>query len=357
MWKVDFSPEKTEAMVFSNRIIRHDPIIFLNKEIKTTSSHKHLGMTLSNDLSWQIHIDEVVYSCAKILNVMRLLKYKLDRKTLDTIYNSFIRPKMEYGNILFAGAPKYILDKLNKIEIEAIKIITGATKGTSHAKLYIEYGKASILKRRNLNVICMLHKIHNNAAPKYLTDILCKYRHNDTYNLRSNLSYRPPHCRLTVFSRSFFPYAIKQWNQLPESTRSIKTISALKRELNPKNANQIIYYYGSRWANIHHARLRMHCSALNSDLHHYLHVRNNSICSCGYICEDVCHFVCYCPIYTNERNVMVDALNHVGLGVVNGIPHLKLLLNGDKTLTLNAQRELFEIFHNFLKSSQRFANT
>jgi hypothetical protein len=353
-WKVDFSPPKTEAMFFSNRHIVLDPIIFLNSEIKIVHTHKHLGVTLSDDLSWRTHIDEVVYSCSKTLNMMRLLKYKLDRKTLDIIYINFIRPKMEYGNILFAGAPKSELDKLNKIELESIRIITGAIRGTSHTKLYIEYGKASIHKRRNLNIIIMLYNIHNNNAPVYLTNILDKFKHNNRYNLRAKLSYRPPICRTTAFSRSFFPLAIKLWNELPESTRALPTLSALKRELNPKNNNLPAYYYGSRWANVHHARMRMNCSGLNQDLHQKLHVRNSSYCSCGYNCEDAQHYICYCPFYVDERNVMIGALEQLGLGVVNGIPDFKLLLYGDPSLNKNVQTELFKILHNFLTSSKRF---
>jgi hypothetical protein len=261
---------------------------------------------------------------------------------------------MEYGNILFAGAPIRILDKLNKIELEAIRTITGATKGTSHTKLYIEYAKASLHKRRMVSTVSMLYNIHNKIAPEYLTSILNKYKHNENYNLRSKLSYKPPMCRLRVFSRSFFPFAIKLWNDLHENIRKLPTLASFKHELNPKNNNLTLYYYGSRWANIHHSRMRMNCSSLNNDLCKYLHVRDNSKCSCGFDTEDAQHYICYCPIFAEERFVMVDALERLGLGTVNGIPNYKLMLFGDRSIKLELQCQIFEVFQTYIEKTQRF---
>jgi hypothetical protein len=141
---------------------------------------------------------------------------------------------MEYDSLLFAGAQASALNKFNRIEREALRIITGATISTSNAKLLIEYGKASLHKRRNANALIMLYKIHNSKAPTYLIDILNKYKHNNRYNTRAKLSYRPPYCRLSNFSRSFFPYTIKLWNNLSMDIRSSPSVSSFKQELIPK---------------------------------------------------------------------------------------------------------------------------
>ena len=94
------------------------------KEVKT---HKHLGMIFSNTLSWNLHIDEVCIKCKKRLDVMKSLKFKINRKSLEMFYNYFIRPILEYGNVLFVGSPQQDLNKLNLIEKESMRIVTGAT--------------------------------------------------------------------------------------------------------------------------------------------------------------------------------------------------------------------------------------
>ena len=59
----------------------------LDQQIKEVESHKHLGVTLSNDCSWQKHIDYIKEEAWTRINIMRRLKYDLDRKSLETIYN------------------------------------------------------------------------------------------------------------------------------------------------------------------------------------------------------------------------------------------------------------------------------
>ena len=70
---------------------------------------------------------------------MRKLKFDLDCKSLEIIYSSFIRPILEYADVIrdnFSYQEKQKLEK--KIQIEAARIAVGATKLVSIQKLYEE---------------------------------------------------------------------------------------------------------------------------------------------------------------------------------------------------------------------------
>ena len=70
---------------------------------------------------------------------MRKLKFKLDRKSLETIYLTFyIRPILEYGDVLWDNCSQYEKNELEKIQNEAARIATGATKLVSLNALYNE---------------------------------------------------------------------------------------------------------------------------------------------------------------------------------------------------------------------------
>ena len=58
----------------------------------------HLGVFLSNDCSWHKHIDYIKEKAWGRINVMRKLKFFLDRKSLETIYLTFVRPVLEYAD-------------------------------------------------------------------------------------------------------------------------------------------------------------------------------------------------------------------------------------------------------------------
>ena len=99
-------------------------------------THKHLKIYLSNDGSWHKQICYIKEKAWARINIMRRLKFVLDRKSLETIYISFIRPILEYGNEIWVNCQLYEKDDLEKIQIEAARIATGTTKLVSIA-LYI----------------------------------------------------------------------------------------------------------------------------------------------------------------------------------------------------------------------------
>ena len=60
-------------------------------------------------------------------------------RTLETIYISFRRPLLEYGDIIFDNCTAYEKQKLDKIQSEAARIVTSATKLVALEKLSIEW--------------------------------------------------------------------------------------------------------------------------------------------------------------------------------------------------------------------------
>ena len=59
---------------------------------REVTSHKHLSHHLSNDCTWHNQIEFVKEKAWVRLNLMRKFKYELDRRSLEIIYISFIRP-------------------------------------------------------------------------------------------------------------------------------------------------------------------------------------------------------------------------------------------------------------------------
>ena len=58
---------------------------------------------------------------------MRKLKFKLGRQSLETIYFTFIRPILEYGDVVWNNCSQYKKDELEKIQVQALRIAIGAT--------------------------------------------------------------------------------------------------------------------------------------------------------------------------------------------------------------------------------------
>ena len=70
-------------------------------------------------------------------------------KSLLTIYKSFIRPNIDYADIIYNKPSNESLKrKIKMVHYNASLIITGAFKGSSHDKIYQELGLESLADRR-----------------------------------------------------------------------------------------------------------------------------------------------------------------------------------------------------------------
>ena len=111
-----------------------------NVYINEVTHHKHLGIFLSNDGTWHEHINYITSKAWQRIYIIRKLKFLLDRESLNRAYISFIRPILEYADIVWDNCTQYEIDLIEKIQIEAARVVTGATRLVSIELLYRETG-------------------------------------------------------------------------------------------------------------------------------------------------------------------------------------------------------------------------
>ena len=76
---------------------------------------------------------------------MKKLSLFLLRKNLLTIYKSFVRPNLDYADIIYDKPfNESFKTKIEMIQYRAALVITGAIKGTSRDRLYQEIGLESL---------------------------------------------------------------------------------------------------------------------------------------------------------------------------------------------------------------------
>lgn len=127
-------------------------LTYNGKELKYERGAKFLGMYFDHLLTWHKHINDLVTRCNKDLNIMRLVSgttFGSDKKTLLKMYFALIRSKLDYGCQAYASAAPYLLKKLDSIQAAALRIATGAYKGTRNADLNVECNVLPLNKRRD----------------------------------------------------------------------------------------------------------------------------------------------------------------------------------------------------------------
>ena len=103
---------------------------------------------------------------SKTLGLLRKLHNLLPRSALTTTYKAFVRPHLDYGDILYDQAYNMSFHhKLESIQYNAFLAITGTIQGTSKEKLYQELGLESLQLRRWYRKLVMFYKIYKTKVP------------------------------------------------------------------------------------------------------------------------------------------------------------------------------------------------
>ena len=92
------------------------------------TNHKHLRLFFSNNGLWRDHIDYIVKKAYTRLNMLRKVRFILNRFTLEKMNFCFIRPILEYGDVVWDTQTHYLINKIENVESEAARIVTGGTK-------------------------------------------------------------------------------------------------------------------------------------------------------------------------------------------------------------------------------------
>ena len=185
-----FNPDPTkpaEEVIFTIRnLTLYAPVSYSGVDVMQVDYHKHLGYILDSKMSYSKHIDGKIGKANQGIGVIKRLYNYLPRKALLQIYKSFIRPHLDYCDII-CHKPTYddfcsncyserakshpintnceFTNKIELVQYNAALAITGCVRGTSR---FLELGLTSLYDRRRLHRLTLLYKILNDLTPQYL---------------------------------------------------------------------------------------------------------------------------------------------------------------------------------------------
>ena len=270
-WMMSFNPTKTKFMVISNNHQENYPVVTMNGiNLERVHTFPQSGLHLNDQMSWSDHIDKHISKASKKIGLIWKLSSSVPRFAVENIYTAYIRPQLEYANIVYANCTREQSARLESVQRRAAIACTRAYNRTSTKRLLEEVGWPTLENRRNYFSLLQLYKMIHGLSPKYLEYILPQRRGSeDRYPTRRSEDYILPKTRTVKYQKSFIPATVKRWNQLDRNVRGKPPINSFKAALKkiysvPKRKH---YTYGKdKWA-VAHTRMRLGLGPLNQHLH------------------------------------------------------------------------------------------
>ena len=156
--------------------------------VETVEYAKLLGVTLSNDLTWDRHVDCIVKKKAakRVCMLYQLKRAGISQLDLVTVYISVVRPGLEYaGPVWHTNLPKYLSDSIELIQ-------TSALKSTFPGKSYNDILNDICIRtpRERREFLCMKYFTEIQGSAHKLNGLLPALR-NIEYDLRPGCNRYP----------------------------------------------------------------------------------------------------------------------------------------------------------------------
>ena len=139
-----FNPDpikQAQEVIFSRKSHspKHPDLYFNSLVVKNVKTKKHLGLKLDEKLNFKEHLEDKFVIVKKGIGMLKKLCNYLPRHSLVTLYKAFIRPRLDYADIIYDESNNInIFNKIESLQYNTVLAITGAIIGSSKEKLFQE---------------------------------------------------------------------------------------------------------------------------------------------------------------------------------------------------------------------------
>ena len=187
---------KTKEMVidFRKGSVVPPPVVIKGNEVERVQSYKYLGVTFNNELSWSENTDLIMKKVNTRMYCLRKLKsFDVSSQLLQIFFNSIVGSILTFGLTCWGGN----LTQADRARMD--RVVTKAEKlvGKSLDNLEILYNKRVLTK-----VKAIMKDDSHPLKPDF-----------DRANVSGSGRLQLPKCKTNRFKNSFFPIAIKKYNE------------------------------------------------------------------------------------------------------------------------------------------------
>ena len=154
-------------------------LVVSDKNLTVVHNAKILGLTISNNLTWNTHIGEIITKANKRMYFLVLLRNAgVPSSDIVNFYCTCVRPLLEYCAPVFHHAiPSYLSEDLERIQKRALN---GISPGHSYCDNLARIGLKTLQSRRETLYLKLFQSILSDERFSNLVPP----RHKASYNLR-----------------------------------------------------------------------------------------------------------------------------------------------------------------------------
>ena len=228
--------DKTELIIFTPKHLKASvPNLQLkvgNTVISSVSCVKNLGVYFDQHLTMERQVSAIVTSCHfHIRNIGRIRNF-ITTTACKTLVNSLVTSRLDYGNILLNGINKTTLNRLQKVQNTAARLITRTRKHEHITPILADLHWLPVQYRPQYKILTYVYCALNDIGPAYIRELVNLHVPNRSLRSSSTKLLTVPKVRTKTYGERQFDWvAASLWNNLPNSLRQCKSLECFKIQL------------------------------------------------------------------------------------------------------------------------------
>ena len=223
---------KTELIVFAPRSYLHS-LTDLTVNVDTKAVHPihevdNLGVIFDSTLSMKQQINTVTKTCYFHIRRISKIRRFLTEDATKSLVNAYVVSRLDYCNGLLSGLPVYLLNKLQRVQNRAARLIKKLPWRSRISRHLKELHWLPVTERIKFKVLLITYKSLNNLSPDYIKNLFQYYTQPRSLRSLSRKLLIVKRTRTKYGTRALSNCGPKLWNQLPLSIRTANTLTKFK---------------------------------------------------------------------------------------------------------------------------------
>lgn len=231
---LQFHPDKCEVLRINPKKKHQvaNAVYKINGEaLKTVKDVDDLGITFSENLSFEDHILKKVKKANTLAGMIRRTFSYLDKDTFKLLFVSIVRPHLEYGAPIWSPHHKRLIKIVENVQRRATKLLPGMADLSYEERLKV-LQLPTLEYRRYRGDMIETYKMTHGLYDVDITRKFLKERSENKYNIRMHEYAVAREIWKTNLKRNAFKCRITdQWNNLSSHIVNAPTLNTFKNRL------------------------------------------------------------------------------------------------------------------------------
>ena len=234
--KLSLNVKKTNVLLFRNKNESNLDKIELkinNELLEEKVFAKYLGIIFDNKLTWENQINHINTKLTISNAFLVKLRYYVDKKILNNLYNAFVQPHLDYANTAWGNCAQKHLGKIISTQNRIMRMINFKTKRDPTYPLYKSKNILPLKENIMYSKGKFIWKLTHDCQPRSVKDLFSSHgaslcnRDIDKQFLKLKLPFQR-----TEKGLDFIIYSgVKLWNQkIPNNIKIRTTFQLFKKE-------------------------------------------------------------------------------------------------------------------------------